>query len=134
MPARYLVKEIYLGPDHHYLIADSGDYVIVHAWVAENAIAYNPRNQTTGRIPKSCLEEKGSQVETQPDIAIISSSSTPYSSVGEVEWKAGDYLRICKWDNSHKSEGIAFNLRTFEIGKFHCSVNDIKHIKSVKLG
>ena len=127
-PISYLVKEIYLGPNHHHLVAEPGDYVTVHAWFAGNAIGYNPRNQMTGRIPKSYLEEKGSRVETQPNVVTISGRSEPYSMVGKVEWKAGDHLRICKWNYSHKNEGIAFNLRTFEMGKFHCYVGDIKHI------
>jgi hypothetical protein len=45
---------------------------------------------------------------------------------GNLAWKAGEYIRVYKWDNGYKNSGIGFNLATKEIGLFHVAVNYFK--------
>lgn len=35
---------------------------------------------------------------------------------GGLTLKAGDYIRVCKWDDAYKNSGVGFNLATREIG------------------
>ena len=127
IPLEYIVQKTCIGPDYQYLIAHPEDHVIVHAWVSGYAVAYNPRNKTAGRVPKSGLEGVAIEINTS-DIALATESNIP-TVVGELRWKVGDYIRICDWDDSFKCRGTAFNMRTLQIGRFTNQATSIKIVE-----
>jgi hypothetical protein len=104
------------------MVANPGDQVVVFAWTNNRteAIAYNLRNKTTGRIPADLLVKEDSKPFTDTKLCMPTSDESA-DSLGHVKWKAGDYIRVWdREDQSHaRSIGFCFNLATGEIGKFH---------------
>jgi hypothetical protein len=123
-PLAICVKDAYLCGNYKHIAANSGDRVIVFAWTNNRteAIAYNPRNKTAGRIPVDLLEKEGSEPFTDTKLCMATSNESS-SSLGHVNWKAGDYIRTWnREDKSHAvSEGFCFNLATGGIGRFHAT-------------
>jgi hypothetical protein len=121
-PLTISVKDGYLCKNYRHVVANSGDQVVVFAWTNNRteAIAYNPRNKTTGQIPADLLENGDSKPFTDTKLCMTTSNETP-NSLGHVRWKAGDYIRVWnREDKSHsRSDGFCFNLATGEIGKFN---------------
>ena len=130
-PTKHTVKNLSIGPDHQHLVAQPGDTVIVYAWdrpysYQSHAIAYNPINQSAGRVEGNLLSIVDSESTPPYELAFFINSNTP-SYVGELQWQAGDHVYICQKNvvGSRTFEttawyGAAFNLRTLEIGQFHC--------------
>lgn len=131
-PLAISVKDAYLCGNYQHIVASSGDWVIVFAWTNNRteAIAYNPRNKTAGRISVDLLEEGDSEPFTDTKICKTTSNES-HSSLGHVKWKAGDYIRMWnREDKSHAvSEGVCFNLATGEIGRFHTTCFSLRIIK-----
>lgn len=121
-PLAISVKDGYLCGNYQHIVANSGDRVVVFAWTNNRteAIAYNPRNKTAGRISADLLEKGDSKPFTDTKLCMTSSNESP-NAFGYVKWKAGDYIRVWnREDKSHSvSEGVCFNLTTGGIGKFH---------------
>ncbi|KAF2193570.1 hypothetical protein K469DRAFT_712347 [Zopfia rhizophila CBS 207.26] len=120
-PLTVSVKDGYLCENYRHVVANSGDQVVVFAWTKNHteAIAYNPRNKTAGRIPADLLEKGDSKPFTNTKLCMTTSDERP-NPLGLVKWKAGDYVRVWnREDKSHaRSNGFCFNLATGEIGKF----------------
>jgi hypothetical protein len=84
----------------------------------EYAIGFNDRNGSAGRLPRSVLA-------TEDKLATPTSILVPYApyngqpSLGRLlTWKAGDCIRVCKWDKGEESSGTGFNIATGQIGRF----------------
>jgi hypothetical protein len=102
-------------------VACRDDDVVVYAW-AENcteAVAYNTRNKTTGRIPKVLLDMSKIEPFNQ-DRLYMARLEERSTSVDHVSWEAGDYIRV--WDRvncSHsRCSGVCFNLASGQLGNF----------------
>ncbi|KAJ6276574.1 hypothetical protein J3E71DRAFT_187083 [Bipolaris maydis] len=121
-PLAISVRDAYLCGNYRHVVANAGDRVIVFAWTNNRteAIAYNPRNKTAGRISVDLLDEGESEPFIDTTLCMTTSSES-HSSFGHVVWKAGDYIRVWnREDKSHAvSEGFCFNLATGAIGRFH---------------
>ena len=48
---------------------------------------------------------------------------------GELSWKAGECIRVCKWYDVSKGKGLGVNLVSMETGKFYAGSNVLKEIK-----
>ncbi len=129
-PIKLLVKAEHVGTNYRHLVAQPGDYVIVYAWTnnEQTAIAYNARYDMAGQIPADLLDKDEPQPVMGSEIC-VSSQSYGGDGVGGLDWKAGDYLRICKFDNGHRNSGIGFNIATVKIGRFLVQVNSLKNIR-----
>jgi hypothetical protein len=129
-PLVFSVEDDYIGPDDRYLVAQLGDDVIVYAWAndEEVAIAYNSRNDKAGRIPACLLKKRESQPRMTSEIGVSFSSNLRDAStrIGDLTWKSGEHIRICKWKDGYMNSGTGFNLSTGEIGRFHVLVGSIK--------
>jgi hypothetical protein len=120
-PLSICVKNTYLCGNYKHIVANPGDRVIVFAWTSNRteAIAYNPRNKTAGRIPIDVLKKEDSEPFTDTRLCMTTSNESS-SSLGHVNWRAGDYMTWNREDKSHAvSEGFCFNLATGGIGRFH---------------
>ena len=130
-PLLMSVKDVYLCGNYRHIAANSGDHVVVFAWTNEQteAIAYNPRNKTCGRIAADLLKKADSKPFTNTKLC-MSTSDELRSSFGHVKWRAGDYMRV--WDREDKShsrsEGFCFNVATGEIGRFNTTSFSLKVI------
>ncbi len=130
-PLKLLVKAEYVGTNYRHLVAQPGDDLIVYAWTnnKQTAIVYNARYGIAGRIPANVLQMEASQPVMGSEICVSFSDNKGNGAVGSLTWKAGDYLRICKWDNGYRNSGIGFNLATVEIGLFSVGVGNLKNIR-----
>lgn len=129
-PQTFTGQSEYVGTRYQDLVIQPGDHVAVYAWKdgQKTAIAYNRRSDMAGQIPARFLEPVEPQPVTSSEICVFFSSSRGNFNyrVGDLTWGAGDYIRICKWDNRYKNSGHGFNLATREIGRFVISANDVK--------
>lgn len=120
-PLAIAIKDRYLCGNYRHILANSGDQIVVFAWTSNRteAIAYNSRNKTVGRVPTSLLEYGGSNPFTDTKLYMTKSDQSR-DSLGHVKWKAGDYVRV--WNREDKkhsqSAGFCFNIATGGIGKF----------------
>jgi hypothetical protein len=123
-PLAICVKDAYLCGNYKHIVANSGDRVIVFVWTNNRteAIAYNPRNKTAGWISVDLLEKEDSEPFTDTKLCMTTSKES-FSSLGHVNWKAGEYIRTWnREDKSHAvSEGFCFNLATGGMGRFHAT-------------
>jgi hypothetical protein len=130
-PLMISVKDGYLCGNYRHIVANSDDQVVVFAWTNNHteAIAYNPRNKTTGRIPADLLEEGDSKPFTDTKL-YMPTSDEQHGSRGCIKWKEGDYVRVWnREDRSHaRSDGFGYNLATGEIGKFNTTSFSLKVI------
>lgn len=130
-PQTFTIKSEYVGTRYRDLVVQPGDNVVVYAWKKDRktAIAYNEGSDMAGQIPTGFLEPVELQPLTNSEICLFFSSSS-YFRVGNLTWKAGEYIRICKWDNRQKNSGHGFNLATMDIGRFVISHNDVKVVRA----
>jgi len=130
-PLTISVKDGYLCKNYQHVVANSGDQVVVFAWTNNHteAITYNLRNKTAGRILANLLEKGDSKPFTDIKLC-MSTSDESHPSIGQVKWKAGDYVMV--WNREEKSharsEGFGFNLATGEIGNFNTISSSLKVI------
>jgi hypothetical protein len=105
-------------------MAQRGDHVIVHAWTGLEAIAYNTRNKTTGRVPQNLLN-KHAQQECKEDKLYLDTSDGRPTIECPVSWKTGDYIRV--WDreddSNSRASGLCFNLASGHIGRFYTNAS-----------
>ncbi len=127
-PIKVLVMAEYIGAHYRHLIAQPGDSLIVYAKNKEMAIAYNARNDMAGQIPIELLNLGEAQPVAGSEICMPLVNSQRHG-MRDLAWEAGDYVRICKWDNNRKSSGIGFNLASLEIGPFPAHMGTLKTIK-----
>jgi hypothetical protein len=130
-PLTISVIDAYLCGNSAHVVANPSDRVIVFAWTNNRteAIAYNPRNKTAGRIPVNLLDKGDSEPFTDTKLCMTTSDENAWS-LGHVKWKAGDYIRV--WNRENKShavsEGFCFNLATGGIGKFRVTCFSLRII------
>jgi hypothetical protein len=120
-PLAIVVKHGYLCGNYQHIVADSGDRVVVFAWTNNRAeaMAYNPRNKTVGRIPADLVKNEVSEPFADTQLYMTTSNESP-SSLSHVKWKAGEYVRVWNRENHYANcEGLCFNVATGGIGKFH---------------
>ncbi len=131
-PQTFTIKSEYIGTRYRDLVVQPGDDVVVYAWKNDQktAIAYNRRSDMAGQIPAGFLEPVEPQPVTSSEICVFFSSRKTIYRVGDLTWKAGEYIRICKWNDRYKQTGHGFNLATMEIGRFVISLNDAKVIRA----
>jgi hypothetical protein len=115
------VKVNYYPGTHKGVVAQRGDDVVVYAW-AENrteAVVYNTRNRTSGRIPTTLLATSKTELVHQ-DSLYMATLDERATSVCHVPWKAGDYIRVWNRVNGSHSRcsGFCFNVASGQIGKF----------------
>lgn len=128
-PLKQRVKIEYFGTHHRHLVAQPDDCVIIYAWTncQKTAIAYNTRNDTAGQIPAAHLIKESQSVIR--DEICVSNFDNDRKEIGDLTWKAGDYIRICKWNGFHGIQGIGFNLANMEIGPFHAGNHGLMTIR-----
>lgn len=130
-PLVFSVHAGYLRGNYRHIVADSGDQVVVFAWTNNciEAIAYNPRNKTAGRILGNLLDRRNSMPFTDTKLYITKSNESP-DTLGHVKWKAGEYVRV--WNREDKRnarcEGFCFNVATGGIGRFETGSSSLKLI------
>ena len=110
-------------------MAQPGDSLIVYANNQKMAIAYNARNNMAGQIPVECLNMDEPQSVADAEICMSFSNKERYR-VGDLAWKAGDYIRICKWEGNYKNNGIGYNIASMEVGRFDVQMNSLKVVRS----
>ena len=133
-PQTFTCMSEHVGTHYRDLVIQPGDYIVVYAWKDNQkiAIAYNQRSDMAGEVYVGFLEP----VEPQPVISseicmFFSSNKRNYSCrVGDLTWEAGDYIRICKWDNRYRNSGFGFNLSTRDIGRFTISTINVKVVRA----
>lgn len=93
-PLAICVKNAYLCGNYKHIAANSGDRVIVFAWTSNRteAIAYNPRNKTAGRISIDVLKKEDSEQFTDTTLYMTAPNESS-SSLDNVNWRAGDCVR-----------------------------------------
>lgn len=120
-PVTVNVKEDHICTNFLKVVANRGASVAVFAWTKDGAeaIAHNPQNETSGRIPVKLLEKESSKpfLNTTLCMAKADESAPVFDHVG---WKVGDHVRVwAREDESHsRSKGFCFVVSTGEIGKF----------------
>jgi hypothetical protein len=120
-PNKMSVKMDYYPGTHQEVVAQCGDDVVVYAW-AENrteAVVYNTRNRTSGRIPITLLDTSKTELVHQNSLYMATLDERT-ASVVHVPWKAGDYIRVWGRANGDYSRcsGFCFNVASGQIGKF----------------
>jgi hypothetical protein len=118
-PLKYLVKTEYVGPDREHIVARSGDYVVVCAWIQDRiAIAYNLRNYRTGKIPADYLNLEKSWPMPSNDIYVAINNREGEESFRNLRWEVGNHIKVYMWQDALQSMGFGFNLATGKIGAF----------------
>ncbi|KAF2441480.1 hypothetical protein P171DRAFT_497714 [Karstenula rhodostoma CBS 690.94] len=118
-PVSVPVTRSHMPGNHNGVVARPGDRVIVYGWAknGSEAIAYNARNDTTGRIPTLVLDVVHQEpVETK---LYMVAADQPFTSELKVTLKAGDFIRM--WNCVHGPNvwsGMCFNLASGQIGKY----------------
>lgn len=120
-PRRIRMKDSHISRNHQKIVARRDDDVVVYAWAnnCTEAIAYNTRNKTTGRVASDLLDMSNTE-EFREDKLYLATSDEKSTALGHVTWNAGDYVRVWnRVDGSHsRSSGFCFNLASGKIGKF----------------
>jgi len=131
-PQTFTINSEYVGTRYRDLVVRPGDNVVVYTWKdgQKTAIAYNRRSDMAERIPAGFLEPVEPQPVTSSEICVFFSSRKTIYRVGNLTWNAGEYIRICKWDDRYKKTGHGFNLTTMEIERFVISPNDAKVVRA----
>jgi hypothetical protein len=130
-PLKIGVKEAHYPKNHEGVVAAPDDQIIVYAWAGNytEAIAYNTRNKTTGRIPKDLLDMTKTEAVQVDRLYMVTSDEQP-ASLDHVTWKAGDYIRV--WDRKDGSyprcTGLCFNLASGKIGQFSTMYYSLKPV------
>ena len=125
-PIGFLVKVEYTGKNYKHLVVKPGDQVVVCARDNQFALAYCLRNNMAGRIPLEHLEKEESQSAISSAVCLALLSRKGNLRNGNLVWKAGEYIRVYKWDDHRKISGIGLNLATKEIGRFYGGTSDLK--------
>jgi hypothetical protein len=103
------------------VLARCGDHIIVYAWFYSptEAVAYNPSNKTTGRIPVTALDMSSDEPYDQGNLCLAKMDEREVS-LGHITWKAGDYIKVWGRVNyiNPRCAGFGFNIATKQIGKF----------------
>ena len=133
-PRTFTCKSEHVGTRYRDLVVQPGDYVVVYTWKdgQKIAVAYNQRSDMAGEISAGFLEPVEPQPVTSSEICVFfSSSRRNYSCrVGDLTWKAGDYIRICKWNDRCIYSSQGFNLSTREIGRFTILAHYVKVVRA----
>jgi hypothetical protein len=114
------------------VLANCGDSIVVFAYTDDKseAIAYNQRNGTAGRLPANLVNEHMSQSFPGSKMYVATSDIGPMSP-SLVGWKEGYYIRI--WDRKNEKgamcSGFCFVLATGRIGKFSASIYSLKALE-----
>jgi hypothetical protein len=119
-PLKIPVKRDYTPRNDRGVIVRAGDHVIVYARIGFEAIAYNTRNKTAGRISEELLD-MSKQEEWKGDKLYLATSNGRPTDDCPVSWKKGDHIRVWeRKDDSHsRANGFCFNLASGQIGRFN---------------
>jgi hypothetical protein len=98
--------------------------VIVYARIGFQAIAYNIRNKTTGRISQDLLD-MNKREEWKGDKLYRATSDGRPTDDCPVSWERGDHIRVWeREDDSHsRASGLCFNLASGQIGRFYTNAS-----------
>lgn len=116
----------YLGTDYRHLAVQLNDQVIVYARTDGTAIAYDPRTQMVGQVPANLLNTENEPWRVEDFETYVSFSDygkEANSRVGQLSWKAGEYIRVCRWHDVYKRSGLGLNLVSMETGQFYAESN-----------
>lgn len=120
IPLKYQVKREYTGPDREHIVARSGDYVVVCAWLQDQtAIAHNLRNFRTGKIPADFLNLEKSDPMPSNDIYVAVNNRNVEESFRNLRWEVGNHIKVYVWQDALQSMGFGLNLATGKIGAFY---------------
>ena len=119
-PLKIPVKEDHTPRDDREVMARRGDNVIVYGWTGFEAIAYNTRDKTTGRISRILLDTDRQEEVKVENLHLAMSDGCP-TDEGPVSWKKGNYIRVWERKNDPHSQasGFCFNLASGQIGRFY---------------
>jgi hypothetical protein len=130
-PVTMSLKTEYIGTNVKHIVAKPGDHLLVCARTSQFALAFNPRNQTAGRISTCVLEEAKLQQPLSSDICVSAFDHKGDLSGGLLSWTRGEHIRVYQWDNLYKNSGVGLNLATRKIGRFAVSVKELKVIDTI---
>ena len=122
IPLKMPATVAYIGPTHAHLVTKAGDDILVHAWSADRqtATAYNKRSNHGGLIPVEYLQRNEAVPEQNFEVVYFERDAVT-ESVGDLIYKAGDHVRVCKLGDFFRNRGVGFNLATGAIGRFYAS-------------
>ena len=124
-------REDYSGPNHAHLVAKKEDLILVCARADKFVLAYNPRNNTTGRIPAAHLIWTGDDTVMESFIFVALKDHEGDLTHGKLSWKVGHHVRVYSWDDEmRKDSGIGLNMATKEIGRFKTMLPHIRILDS----
>jgi hypothetical protein len=117
----------YIGPTLTHLMIRDGDSVIVYGSVedSEVLIGYNTRTRMGGRFPANVVGLADTQPEIDYDLVVCITKRTSKASLDKLTYEMGDYVRLCRWENSNR-DGYGLNQRTLNFGTFQmCEMRKI---------
>jgi hypothetical protein len=120
-PRKIRVRTDHIPGTQQELFARRGHHVIVYAWVQNEteALAYNPTKKLVGRIPRAVLDMTSTGPSDQDKVCLATTDSGCFGpGEHEVNWKAGDYIRVWERVDASWSTGFCFNIASGQIGRF----------------
>ncbi|KAL1612076.1 hypothetical protein SLS60_000299 [Paraconiothyrium brasiliense] len=128
-PLRMPVIQSQTPGDHNRVVARRGDQVVVYGWAEDytEAIVFNTRNETTGRISGSFLDKSQKEVSDEDNLYLITIDEIQVA-LGHVKMKAGDYIRVWNREDgrNQRTTGLCFNMASGQIGKLFAWTSSLK--------
>lgn len=124
-PERKEVLADFTGSDHRFAVVRLGDRVVLHGKYGEEAIIFNERKHSVGRVPFSILGWVPPEADLQFETFTSRESYKGNPLLGYfLSWQVGTRILVCSWENRKMCRGIGINLSTGETGRFEiCSRN-----------
>jgi hypothetical protein len=109
----------FMGTDHRFAIVKSGDQVEVYGMDGDEAIIFNKRNFSVGRVPANLLGRASSEDDLQFETFTARENYRGDPTTGHfLSWNVGTRILVCDWDNRKAYRGIGINLSTGKTGRF----------------
>ncbi|KAL2783704.1 hypothetical protein BJX66DRAFT_318033 [Aspergillus keveii] len=119
---RPVLKDVYAdftGSDDRFAIVKSGDQVFVYGEDGEEAIIFNERNRSVGRVPANILGKDSAETDQQFATFICREDYNGNPSTGYfLSWKVRTRILVCSWEDPKIYRGIGINLSTGKTGRF----------------
>ncbi|KAL3479215.1 hypothetical protein BJX99DRAFT_222707 [Aspergillus californicus] len=109
----------FTGSDHQFAIVRSNDRVVLYGTDGEEAIIFNERNNSVGRVPLNILGWVSPKADLQFETFTARENNNGDPSYGYfLSWKVGTRILVCGWENRKFYRGIGINLSTGKTGRF----------------
>lgn len=123
-PLKVPMKTKHTPRDDREVMAQRGDNVVVYGWTGFEAISYNTRNKTTGRVSQTLLDMDKQEECKGGELYLATLDGRPTDEC-PVSWKKGNYIRIWNQEDESNSRasGFCFNLASGQIGRFYTNAS-----------